>query len=189
MRERGQRRACPGGVALTGEPQTGRVAGFRRVEIWAAFVLVVVDQITKVIVQRTIPLHDSVQVIPGLLNLTYVRNTGAAFGILNAVEFPYKTTVVSLLALTALIAIAAYALRVGSESWIGRAGLTAVLAGAVGNLIDRALRGYVVDFADFYWGNVHFWAFNVADAAITIGAVALILEVLGVRRSHVPQAV
>ncbi len=75
-----------------------------------------------------------------------------------------------------------------SDTWIGRLGLTCVLGGAIGNLIDRGTRGSVVDFVDFYWGSFHFWAFNVADAAITVGAIALIIEMLAAGR-HVPEAV
>jgi signal peptidase II len=156
--------------------------------LWAVASLVAVDQLTKALLVTRIPLHETVPVIPGLLNLTHVRNTGAAFGVLNAVEFPFKGVVVTALALAALVAIAAYALRFGSDSWLGRFGLVCVLGGAVGNLIDRATRGYVVDFVDFYWSTYHFWAFNVADAAITVGAIALMIEMLTPGR-HVPEAV
>jgi signal peptidase II len=160
----------------------------RRVDTWFIVGLVALDQLTKWLVQASLPLHATVPVIPGLLNLTHVRNTGAAFGFLNAVDFPYKTAVVTALAVVALVAIASYARRFGSDTWLGRLGLACVLGGAVGNLIDRATRGYVVDFVDAYWGIHHFWAFNVADAAITVGAIALILEMLLTGR-HVSQAV
>lgn len=150
--------------------------------------LVVVDQLTKAMVTSSLRLHETIEVIPGLLNLTYVRNTGAAFGVLNGVDFPFKPLMVTLLALAALAAIGAYAIHVGSDTWIGRFGLTCVLGGAIGNLIDRGTRGSVVDFVDFYWGSFHFWAFNVADAAITVGAIALIIEMLAAGR-HVPEAV
>jgi signal peptidase II len=160
----------------------------RRGETWFILALVLVDRVTKVLVVANVPLHETIPVVPGLLNLTHVQNTGAAFGVLNAVDFPFKTVVVTVLALAALLAIAAYALRFGSDSWLGRTGIACVLAGAVGNLIDRVTRGHVVDFVDFYWGTWHFWAFNVADAAITVGAIALILEMLGSGR-HVSQAV
>jgi signal peptidase II len=149
-----------------------------RREFWAVAGLVAADQLSKAAVVARLPLHDTVPVIPGFLNLAHVQNTGAAFGVLNAVEFPFKSFVVAAFALVALVAIAAYALRFGSETWVGRVGFVCVLGGAIGNLIDRATRGYVVDFLDFYWGGFHFWAFNVADAAITVGAIALIGEML-----------
>lgn len=144
--------------------------------------IVVLDQLTKWLVERALPLHGSVEVVPGLLNLTHVRNTGAAFGVLNAADFPYKPAVVALVALLALAAIAYYAVRYGQDTTLGRIAMTLVLGGAVGNLIDRAARGYVVDFVDAYWGTWHFWAFNVADAAITVGAICLIVDTLGVAR-------
>ena len=80
------------------------------------------------------------------------------------------------IALVALLAIGLYAWRVGSHERLARAGLALILGGAVGNLIDRASAGYVVDFVDAYWRSYHFWAFNVADAAITVGACLLILD-------------
>jgi len=161
---------------------------WRRPDLWAAGLIVVADQVTKTLVVRAIPLHDTVTVVPGLLNLTHVRNTGAAFGFMNAVDLPYKAVFVTALAVLALVAIAYYAQRFGSSTLVGRAALALILGGAVGNLIDRATRGFVVDFVDAHWGGWHFWAFNVADSAITVGALLLILDMLGVGRD-VPQAV
>jgi signal peptidase II len=163
------------------------VQSLRRAELMWIAALVVADQATKALVLAHVPLHESFAVIPGLLNLTHVQNTGAAFGVLNAVNFPFKSAVVTALALVALVAIGLYASRFGTGSWLNRLGLVCVLGGAVGNLIDRATRGYVVDFVDVYWGSVHFWAFNVADSAITVGAIALIVEMLLPER-HVSEA-
>ena len=151
--------------------------------------LVAIDQLTKAAVVGYLPLHDSVVVVPGLLNLTHVHNTGAAFGVLNAVDFPYKAAVLTVAALAALVAIAFYADRVGADTRIGRLGMALVIAGAIGNLIDRARQGYVVDFVDAHWRGWHFWAFNVADAAITVGAACVSLDALLPRRSHVPETV
>jgi signal peptidase II len=151
--------------------------------------LVAVDQLTKAAVVGYLPLHGSVPIVPGLLNLTHVRNTGAAFGVLNAVDFPYKAAVLTVAALAALVAIAFYADRVGADTRIGRLGMALVIAGAIGNLIDRARQGYVEDFVDAHWRGWHFWAFNVADAAITVGAACVILDALLPRRSHVPETV
>ncbi len=106
-------------------------------------------------------------VIPGFLDFTHVQNTGAAFGLLNAADFPYKPVVMIGIAALALVAIAAYATQLGFHERLARFGLALILGGAFGNLIDRAVAGYVVDFVDVYWGDAHFWAFNVADAAIT----------------------
>ncbi len=164
------------GVTTTVPPRTSTAV--RRADIVAIASLVILDQVTKAIVLRELPLHDSVTVIPGLLNVTYVQNTGAAFGMLNNVEFPGKTFVLTGLALLALAAIAVYGLRFAGQTWLARTGITLILSGAVGNLIDRARLGFVVDFVDVYWRGWHFWAFNVADAAITIGAIALLLDVV-----------
>ena len=156
-------------------------------EAIVALVVVILDQATKWVVVKTIPLHGSIEVVPGFFSFTYVQNTGAAFGLLNAVDFPFKTVVVTAAALAALVTIAIYAGRIAGDWWVGRLGLALVLGGAIGNLIDRALRGYVVDFFDAYYRGWHFWAFNVADSAITVGACALILDLL-VSGHHAPQA-
>lgn len=157
----------------------------RPTELFIMGGIVVVDQLTKEIVRRTLPLHgEPAQIIPGFLDLTHVQNTGAAFGLLNAADFPYKAAVMIGIAGMALIAIAAYATQLGFHERLARIGLALILGGAFGNLIDRAIFGHVVDFVDVYWGNAHFWAFNVADAAITIGATLVLLDMVGLGRSH-----
>ena len=125
------------------------------------------------------PLHESVTVIPGLLDLTHVQNTGAAFGLLNAADFPYKPVVIALVAPVGARrrgGVRGAACR-SSSGWRASA-WRSILGGAVGNLIDRVAPGYVVDFVDVYWGGWHFWAFNVADAAITVGVAIMILDML-----------
>jgi signal peptidase II len=154
-----------------------RVAG-RRLEILVAVLVVLADQITKAIVRSTIPIYSSVVVIPGVLNFTHVRNSGAAFGILNSVDFPFKATLIAIVATVALVAVAFYAAGLAPQQRAARVGLALVLGGAAGNLLDRILHGSVVDFIDAYWGVYHFWAFNLADSAITIGVAVLILDML-----------
>jgi signal peptidase II len=144
--------------------------------------IVALDQLTKWLVRVEIPLHGSVVVIPDLLNIVHVRNTGAAFGFLNAVEFPYKAAVVALVATAALMGIALYAARMSSHERLARIGLALILGGAVGNLIDRLVLGSVVDFVDVILGGWHFWAFNVADSAITLGVVAMLADMIGLDR-------
>ena len=156
----------------------------RRVEIWIVAFIVVADQISKALVRSALALHESAGVIPGFLDLTHVRNTGAAFGFLNAADFPLKSAAITLVALGALVAIALYAAQLPVEHRFSRLGVALILGGAVGNLIDRAAVGYVLDFVDVYWRDYHFWAFNVADSAITVGAAVLILDML-IPRSHV----
>lgn len=153
-------------------------------ELGTMGVVVAVDQLTKAIVRQVLPLGESRSIVPEFLDLTHVHNTGAAFGLLNAVDFPYKPIVMIAIAAVALVAIAAYATQLGFHERMARFGLALILGGAFGNLIDRAVAGYVVDFVDVYWGATHFWAFNVADSAITIGAILVLLDMIGIGRRH-----
>ena len=159
-------------------------AGFmtRRVMGTISVAVLILDQVSKQLVRTRIPLNDSVEIVPGFLNLVHVRNTGAVFGFLNAVSLPNKQLLMTGVALVALVAIGLYAWRVGSQEVLARCGLALILGGAVGNLIDRAAAGYVLDFVDVYWRSYHFWAFNVADSAITVGASLLILDMLVITR-------
>ena len=154
----------------------------RRLELITAVVVVIADQITKAVVRNSLPLYENRVVLPGVLDLTRVHNTGAAFGMLDRVEFPFKTVVLSLVALVALGGVAWYAATVPLRDRLARFGIALVLGGAVGNLIDRATAGYVLDFVDAYYNGWHFWAFNVADSAITFGVIFMILDILGLGR-------
>jgi len=154
-----------------------------------AGLIVIVDQGVKVLVRSRMDLFESHQVIPGVLSLTRVHNTGAAFGLLNGVDFPYKTLVVGLVATAALSGLAVYAATLDVNQRLSRFGLALIIGGAAGNLIDRVTYGYVLDFVDAYYGGWHFWAFNVADAAITVGVGLMILDLLGVGRPRVSRAV
>lgn len=155
----------------------------RRLELSIALVVVILDQVTKALVRPALALHESVVVIPDFLDFTRVHNTGAAFGMLNTVDFPFKAVVLSLVALVALGGVAWYAATVPLGDRLARVGIAGVLGGAIGNLIDRATAGYVLDFVDAYWNGWHFWAFNVADAAISVGVVFMIFDIVGVGRS------
>lgn len=160
----------------------------RRLQIWLPIAIVVIDQITKALVRAKVPLHESVRIVPGFLDFTHVRNTGAAFGFLNLVDFPFKTLVLAVVATVALIAVALYASSLGHHQRLARIGLALIIGGAAGNLIDRLVEGSVVDFVDVYWRTYHFWAFNVADSAISIGVAVMILDMLGVG-SHASKTV
>ena len=160
----------------------------RRLEIWLPLAIVVLDQITKALVRSLVPLASSVEVVPGFMNLTHVQNTGAAFGFLNAADFPFKTVAIGVVALAAIVWIGVYAAGLPRDHWIARLGLAFIMGGAAGNLLDRVVIGSVVDFVDVYWRSYHFWAFNVADSAITVGVAIMILDMLGVR-AHVSKTV
>ena len=154
----------------------------RMTHIWIAAIVVILDQVVKVLVRSKVQLYESVTIIPGLLDITRVHNTGTAFGFMNLVDFPFKTVVVALMAATALAALAIYGSTLSPEQQISRLGLAFIIGGAAGNLIDRLTMGYVLDFVDVYRGNWHFWAFNVADASISTGVALMILDLLGVGR-------
>jgi signal peptidase II len=161
----------------------------RRVQLVVALVVVVLDQLVKAIVRSRLSLHESVTVIPGFFDLTRVHNTGAAYGFLDGVDFPFKTALLISVAMAALVGLALYSLSLDQNQVLTRMGLTLVIGGAAGNLIDRLAFGYVLDFVDLYRGDWHFWAFNVADSAITVGVALMILELLGLGRTRVSRAV
>ena len=161
----------------------------RRLELLISVTVVILDQITKALVRPALALHESREVIPGFLDLTHVQNTGAAFGLLNSVDFPYKPWVMIAVASIALVAIAAYGTQLGFHERMARLGLALILGGAFGNLLDRAIVGHVTDFVDVYWGYSHFWAFNVADAAINVGAALVLLDMIGLGRRHASHTV
>ena len=156
-----------------------RVAFLHRFELWLPGLIVLCDQLTKALVRKTLPLHESVSIVPGLVDFTHIRNTGAAFGFLNGVEFPFKTVVIAIVATAALIGVAWYAAGLAHHQTLARIGLALIIGGAAGNLIDRMIAGSVVDFVDVYWRNYHFWAFNVADSAISVGVTIMILDMIG----------
>jgi signal peptidase II len=150
----------------------------RSLELAVIAVIAALDQVTKFLVTRELPLLDTIAVIPGLLNLTHVRNSGVAFGFLNSADFAFKPAVMAVFALVALVGVGLYAAQLPMSHRWARVGLALIIGGAAGNLVDRARQGYVVDFVDAYWHGWHFWAFNVADAAITVGVAVLILDLL-----------
>ena len=151
--------------------------------------VVVADQLSKAIVVRRIGLHDYVPLIDGLLSLSHVRNHGAAFGLLSDWNIPYQSVLLSTMSLVALGAIAVYFVRLPKSAWLPRLSLSLVLGGAIGNVIDRLRLGYVVDFVHVYWRDYQWPDFNVADSAITVGAVLLILDnLLDYRRSRITSA-
>jgi signal peptidase II len=166
-----ERALAPGEVDAAASPR-------RHLEVWLPMVIVTVDQATKAMVKASLPLYTSVTVIPGFIDFTHVLNSGAAFGILNGVEFPFKTVIIAAIAMAALVGVGVYAASIAHHQVIARVGLALIIGGAAGNLIDRVLFGSVVDFVDVYWRSYHFWAFNVADSAISVGVAMMILDML-----------
>jgi signal peptidase II len=150
----------------------------RRLEFIVPLVIVALDQATKAMVRASVPVHESITVIPGWLDITHALNSGAAFGILDGANFPFKTAIIAVIATAALVGVGMYAASLAHHQLVARTGLALIVGGAAGNLIDRVIAGSVVDFVDVYWRTHHFWAFNVADSAISVGVTILILDML-----------
>jgi signal peptidase II len=159
-------------------------SGRRPLLVWVVGLVVILDQAVKALVRPRLELHESITVIAGFFSLTRVHNTGAAFGLMNSIDFPFKAAVLALLQTAALIGLTVYVAMLAPHQRLTRLGLSFVIGGAIGNLIDRVAYGYVLDFFDFYRGGWHFWAFNVADAAINIGVALMILDMLGAGRLY-----
>jgi signal peptidase II len=161
----------------------------RRLELAIVAAVVLLDQLTKLLVVGGMELYETIPVIPGLLNLTHIRNSGVAFGMFSTAEFAYKPVVMTVVALLALVGVGLYATQLPLAHRWARAGLALILGGAAGNLVDRARQGYVVDFVDAYWNGWHFWAFNVADAAISVGVGLLIVDLFRPEAVEAPPAI
>ncbi len=152
--------------------------------IWLvlAAVILILDQATKIWLQLSMDPHETVAVLP-FFNITYLTNPGAAFSLL-ADAGGWQRWLFSLVAVVVSIGIVIwlwYLPRRG-EAWLA-CGLVLILGGALGNLVDRLVHGEVIDFIQVYWGEWSWPAFNVADSAITVGAIIIIIDSLrGARR-------
>ncbi|MCI0453449.1 MAG: signal peptidase II [Candidatus Dadabacteria bacterium] len=142
--------------------------------------IIILDQITKVLIRSSVALHESISLLP-FLDITHLRNRGAAFGILNELPDTVRMPLFVLILVVAVVAIFAFLKRAESRDRIMVISLSLILGGAIGNSIDRFRLRYVTDFIDFHWfGNpkYHWPPFNVADAAITIGVILILLQAL-----------
>lgn len=146
--------------------------------LMVAGAIVVLDQVTKALVLERLAPGVPVDVVRGLLSLTLVMNPGLAFGLLGELPATWRW-LVALLSLGALFILARVAVRVLTEGGaIDRTAIGLIFGGAVGNLIDRGRFGAVVDFVDVHYHGFHWWAFNVADSAITVGVALLALRLI-----------
>jgi signal peptidase II len=137
--------------------------------------LVALDQATKWLVFRYLSLYNSVTVLPGFFNLTHIRNKGAIFGAFSHVNSRAVLLLLTVASLIALALVLFYFFRTPASERGMKLALALILAGALGNLIDRVFRGYVIDFLDFHVRGQHWPYFNVADSAITVGALLLFI--------------
>jgi signal peptidase II len=133
------------------------------------------DQVSKLWILQNFELYESTVIIPGLFNLTFLRNTGAAFGILAGEPDRWRQLLFIGVAVIALVVILVFQRKLGRQNSRYSISLALIGGGAVGNLIDRILYGSVVDFLDVYIGSHHWPAFNVADSAITVGVILFLL--------------
>ncbi|MCB1069745.1 MAG: signal peptidase II [Kiritimatiellae bacterium] len=139
--------------------------------------ILVLDQWTKHSVRADFRLGESIPVIDGFFNLTYVRNTGAAWGMLGG-----QNTVLTLLSLVMLGVMLVYRRSFLNDTLEHRVALGLLIGGILGNLMDRIRQGWVTDFFDFYIGNAHWPCFNIADAAICTGVGIYLLSALWIKR-------
>ena len=164
--------------------------GPRRMTILTALSITVValDQLTKSYIAQSMHLHQSIPIIPGFFNLTYIRNPGAAFGFLASSSSGFRMIFFVVTSIVALGLLATIFLRLQPEDWWGQLTVTSIFSGAIGNLIDRLQFGEVIDFLDFHINGYHWPAFNVADIAISLGVVSLFLLFAFEKRRPKPDA-
>ena len=143
-----------------------------------ALLVISADQITKAMVERSIPEGTLVPVLPGFFNLTHTKNTGVAFGIFSGSPAPWKTALLIVVSALLIVAVVGFVWRSRPLHWGANVGLVLVLGGALSNLADRIRAGQVVDFLDIYWRSYHWYAFNLADSAIVVGAGFLAIQVI-----------
>lgn len=152
----------------------GESEGFgpQRVWLWLTVVVIVLDQITKIVADTLLEYHQPVPVFPGL-NMTLLYNEGAAFSFLSDAG-GWQRWFFTILAVVMTVILLRWLKQLGEGTNWTAAAISLIIGGAIGNVIDRATMGYVVDFIDVYYGRNHWPAFNIADSAITVGACILI---------------
>ena len=147
-----------------------------RVLVIVSLITIVLDQATKLYIARTLPLHTMITVIENFFTITYLRNKGAAFGIL--ADSSWRLPFFILVSLIAVVVIFVVIAKLRDDQQLAAVSLSLIFAGALGNLIDRVRLGEVIDFIYVHWFE-HYWpAFNVADSAICVGVFLLALDMI-----------
>lgn len=150
----------------------------KRWQLFSAIALlgIIVDQLTKIYIDRSMQLFDSIPVVENFFHITYVRNRGAAFSFLSNASWrlPFFITVSIIAALVILIAFR----KLRDDQKLAQISLAMIFSGAVGNLIDRVRLGEVIDFLDVHWYRHHWPAFNVADSLICVGVFLLAIDMI-----------
>lgn len=140
--------------------------------------VIIIDQIVKIYVESSMHLHQSIEVLENFFHFTYIRNRGAAFGILSGADSAFRVPFFLAVSAIAIATIIYMIHRYEGRSGLFPAALALILGGAIGNMIDRIRLGEVIDFIDIHWYRHHWPAFNIADSAITIGIGLLIIQML-----------
>ena len=146
--------------------------------------IIILDQVTKFLALKFLPLNTPVPLIKNFLNLTLVRNHGAAFGLFSDSPSPWKTVLLIFISAALLLAVVSFVWRVRRLQWEAGVGLALIMGGAFSNLLDRIRAGRVIDFLDVYLRSYHWYTFNLADSAIVVGAGFLVLQVAFTESSH-----
>ena len=134
---------------------------------------IALDQLTKILVYKLMDLYDSITIIPNMLNITYIQNRGAAFGMLSDHRWVFMV-----ISTVAILGIGVYLFGFCKERMLLQVGLALIISGGIGNMIDRTAYGYVVDMIDFCLFDFWMWIFNVADAFVCVGAGLVILALI-----------
>jgi signal peptidase II len=143
-----------------------------------AGLVVLADQISKTLILKYLPLHHSIPVVAGVFDITHIRNPGGAFGLMANMSVFGRSIVFLFISSIAVGLILYFYSKTPRTHTFLSTGFALIFGGAVGNLIDRVRFGSVVDFLDFYIGNYHWPAFNIADSAITVGIFIFIYHLL-----------
>lgn len=139
--------------------------------------VVLIDQLTKYVIKTSLTLYDRIDVIKGFFQIIYVRNSGAIWGIFSDHANTWISKVITILSIVALIVVIYYFLKLPANCLLELLSLSFIMGGALGNIIDRLLQGYVVDFLDFYIKSHHWPTFNAADLFISTGVIFLIFSI------------
>ena len=140
--------------------------------LFVSAILVLADQISKAIVVRTMSLYESIPIVENFFHFTYITNDGMAFGI----DFPFGYLIFSAVSVLLTVFLFFYLWSVKNHSIIIRLGLALIIAGAIGNSIDRLFLGEVIDFLDFMIGDFSWYIFNLADSYVTVGMVLILID-------------
>jgi signal peptidase II len=158
------------------------MTGIRLKAYSAAAAVFALDRLAKWIVETRLSLADTYSVIPGFFDIVRAQNSGVAFGVFNESTFPWRTTLLVLVSVVAVVVIGAIVWKARQIDPLSLWGYALILGGAAGNLLDRVVSGRVTDFLDFYIRDYHWPAFNVADSALVVGCGLLLLEALHPQR-------